>query len=264
MAGGVVVSGGYTSYAGLSHLQGGHTGVSDNEKLITEDELKKCDGQEGRPAYIAFRGRVYDVSGSDLWSGGVHQFRHQAGKDLTADFAAAPHDESVFERLPSVGKLVAAKQKELHPLLMSYLDLHPHAVLVHFPIALTLASAAFLILYLVTGIENLVDAAYYALLGGAVIAPVTILTGAVSWWYNHGHRLTPTFKGKAGLSVALSAAAVAAVVLWALNRDALLERESLGWVYFVLVIVMSVLVLSLGKLGGALVFPPRKKTTGQH
>ncbi len=59
--------------------------------------------------------------------------------------------------------------------------------------------------------------------------------------------------------MALAVVAVATVVLWALNRDALLEREAVGWVYFVLVMVMSVLVLSLGKLGGALVFPPRKK-----
>ena len=190
--------------------------------------------------------------------------RHQVGRDLTSEFAAAPHDDSVFQRLPLLGRLVAVEKKKLHPLVEAYLDLHPHPVSVHFPIALTLASAAFLILYLVTGIGSLVDAAYYALLGGAVIAPITMLTGAVSWWYNHGHKLTGTFKGKAGLSVALFAAAVATAVLWALNRDALLEREAVGWVYFVLVMVMSGLVLSLGKLGGALVFPPRKKTGQQN
>ena len=118
---------------------------------------------------------------------------------------------------------------------MLYLDLHPHPVSVHFPIALTLASAAFLILHLVTGIESLVDGAYYALLGGAVVSPVTMLTGAVSWWFNYGHKLKSTFKGKAGLSVALFVTGVVTVVLWALNRDALLERETVGWIYFALV-----------------------------
>jgi hypothetical protein len=97
------------------------------------------------------------------------------------------------------------------------------------------------------------------LLAGAVISPVAMLTGAVSWWFNYGHKLKSPFQGKAGLSLALAVVAVATVVLWALNRDALLERESLGWVYFALVMVMCGLVLSLGKLGGALVFPPRKK-----
>ena len=231
---------------------------------MTEDELKKCDGQEGRPAYIAFRGRVYDVSGSDLWSGGMHQLRHQAGKDLTIDFAAAPHGESVFQRLPSVGKLVAAEQKEVPALLGLYLDLHPHPISVHFPIALTLASAAFLVLHLVTGIDSLVDGAYYALLAGAIISPITILTGTVSWWLNHGHKLTSTFKGKASLSVALLVTGVTTIVLWALNRDALLERETLGWIYLALVMIMSGLVLSLGKLGGTLVFPSRKKPSHQR
>ena len=234
------------------------------EKQITEDELKRCDGQEGRPAYIALRGVVYDVSGSDLWSGGTHQFRHQAGKDLTADFAAAPHDESVFQRLPSVGKLVAEERKDAPALLSLYLDLHPHPVSVHFPIALTLASAAFLVVYLMTGVDSLADGAYYALLAGAIISPITILTGVVSWWYNHGHNLTSTFKGKASLSVALLVTGVTTIVLWALNRDALLERETVGWIYLALVLVMSVLVLSLGKLGGTLVFPPRKKPSRQR
>jgi predicted heme/steroid binding protein/uncharacterized membrane protein len=229
------------------------------EKQITEDELKRSDGKEGRPAWVAFRGKVYDVSASQRWPGGIHMKRHQVGKDLTDEFAAAPHDESVFQRLHYVGKLVVAEQKEAPRLLSLYLDLHPHPISVHFPIALTLASASFLLIYLVTGIESLVDGAYYALLGGAVIAPITVLTGTVSWWYNHGHRLTSTFKGKGSLSVALMVTGVVTVVLWALNRDALLEREPVGWVYFALVLIMSGLVLSLGKLGGELVFPSRRK-----
>lgn len=231
------------------------------EKQIREDELKRCDGQDGRPAYIGFRGVVYDVSGSDLWSGGMHQLRHQAGRDLTSDFAAAPHDESVFQRLPLVGKLVVAEQKEAPAVLSLYLDLHPHPVSVHFPIALTLASAAFLVVYLMTGIESLVDGAYYALLAGAIISPIAILTGTVSWWLNHGHKLTSTFKRKGSLSAALFVTGVITIVLWASNRDALLERETVGWIYLALVLVMSGLVLSLGKLGGTLVFPPRKRAS---
>ena len=229
------------------------------EKQITGEELKRCDGQEGRPAWIAYRGKVYDVSASQRWSGGLHMKRHQVGRALTSEFPAAPHDESVFQRLPLVGKLVALEQKRSLPLLDAYLDLHPHPVSVHFPIALTLTSAAFLLIYLATGIGSLVDGAYYALLSGAVIAPITMLTGVVSWWYNHGHKLTSTFKGKAGLSMALTVTGVVTVVLWALNRDALLERQAAGWVYLALVMVMCVLVLALGKLGGTLVFPARKK-----
>lgn len=233
--------------------------MSDAERQITEEELTRSDGQEGRPAWVAYRGKVYDVSGSQRWPGGIHMKSHQVGRDLTSEFAAAPHDEGVLQRVPVVGRLVAAEQAKAHPLLEAYLDLHPHPVSVHFPIALTLASAAFLILHLLTGINGLVDAAYYALLGGAVIAPLAILTGAASWWFKYRHRLTGTFKGKAGLSAALFVTGVVTVVLWALNRDALIEREAVGWVHLALVLAMSGLVLWLGKLGGALVFPPRKK-----
>lgn len=234
------------------------------DKQITEDKLRKFDGQEGRPAYFAFRGEVYDVSGSGHWPGGTHKLRHHAGKDLTAEFASAPHDESVIHRFPSVGRLIAAEQVELPALLRLCLNLHPHPVSVHFPIALTLTSAAFLVLYLVAGIEGLVDGAFYTLLAGAIISPIAILTGAVSWWYNHGHKLTSTFKGKAILSAVLFVIGTITITLWALNRDAISERDTVGWTYFALVIVMSVLVLSLGKLGGLLVFPQRKKTNRQR
>ena len=228
------------------------------EQEITEEELKKCDGQDGHPAYVGFEGQVYDVSGSELWARGRHQFRHEAGKDLTSELAAAPHGEEVLLRMPLVGKLVESKKKDRPALLSSYFDLHPHPVSIHFPIALTLTSAGLLMAYLATGIEDLVDSAFYALLAGVVVSPVAVLTGAISWWYNHGHKLTAVFRGKAGLSAALLPVQLTATILWALNRQALSEGEAIGWAYLALVVIMAGLVLSLGKLGGTLVFPSSK------
>ncbi len=72
-------------------------------------------------------------------------------------------------------------------------------------------------------------------------------------------KLTGIFKGKASLSVTLFSLEVATVILWATNREALLNREPFGWLYFALVIVMTALVTSLGKLGGQLVFRSRKR-----
>jgi predicted heme/steroid binding protein/uncharacterized membrane protein len=230
------------------------------EKQVTEEELGRCDGRDGRPAYVAFQGKIYDVSGSRLWSQGVHQRRHQAGKDLTAEISAAPHGESVFQRISPIGTLVAPGQKAMHPLLRLYLDLHPHPVSVHFPIALTLASAGFLVCHLASGIVGLVDAAYYTLLAAAVMSPVAALAGVSSWWYNYQHNLTRTYKGKASLSIILFVLQAVTLIVWATNRNALAEREAAGWLYFALVIVMSGLVLGLGKLGGEIVFPSKKKT----
>ncbi|MBM4445538.1 MAG: DUF2231 domain-containing protein [Chloroflexi bacterium] len=233
------------------------------EKQVTREELSRCDGQDGRPAYVAFQGKVYDLSGSKLWSGGLHQRRHRAGTDLTAEISAAPHGEGVFQRISPIGTLVTPGQKSLHPLLRLYLDLHPHPVSVHFPIALTLVSAGFLVCHLASGIIGLVDAAYYTLLTAAIMSPIAALVGASSWWFNYQHKLTPTYKGKASLSIVLFILQAVTLTIWATNRTALPEREAAGWLYFALVIIMSALVLGLGKLGGEIVFPSRRKTGNQ-
>jgi len=73
---------------------------------MTPEQLALCDGREGRPACVAYRGRIYDASHSPLWSGGLHMGRHQAGGDLTAALAQAPHGEEMLERLPQVGSLL--------------------------------------------------------------------------------------------------------------------------------------------------------------
>ncbi len=77
-----------------------------SEKQFTLEELKKYDGKEGRPAYIAYKGKVYDVSDDFLWVEGDHQGEHVAGKDLTEELSRAPHAEDVLERVPLIGVLV--------------------------------------------------------------------------------------------------------------------------------------------------------------
>ncbi len=68
-------------------------------------ELAKFDGREGRPAYVAFRGKIHDVSGSFVWRNGRHQAMHEAGADLTEALAQAPHGEDLLQRFPIVGTL---------------------------------------------------------------------------------------------------------------------------------------------------------------
>jgi len=64
-------------------------------------ELRRFNGRSG-PAYVAFRGRVHDVSESFLWRGGVHQVVHRAGEDLTEAIEMAPHGPELLERFPVV------------------------------------------------------------------------------------------------------------------------------------------------------------------
>lgn len=75
------------------------------EGKMTTTELAKYDGKDGRQAYIAVNGTVYDVSDSPLWENGHHPPDHQAGRDLTEELTKAPHVRAVVERFPVVGSL---------------------------------------------------------------------------------------------------------------------------------------------------------------
>lgn len=79
------------------------------ERKFTLEELKQFDGRDGRPAYVAFNGKVYDVTDSFLWVSGDHQGQHEAGKDLTSEMIYAPHKEEVLERVKQVGVLVSGQ-----------------------------------------------------------------------------------------------------------------------------------------------------------
>ena len=77
------------------------------ERVFTERELQQFDGTRGKPAYIAYNGIVYDVSGSSLWRGGMHKDLHYAGTDLTRTLHKAPHATEVFTHatVKRVGRL---------------------------------------------------------------------------------------------------------------------------------------------------------------
>jgi len=64
--------------------------------------LSACDGKDGRPACIAYKDKVYDVSGLKLWRNGVHM-KHLSGFDLTDMLARAPHGEEKLEGLKTAG-----------------------------------------------------------------------------------------------------------------------------------------------------------------
>jgi predicted heme/steroid binding protein len=75
---------------------------------MTSEQLARCDGQEGRPACFAFKGKIYDASNSPMWKKGQHMQRHSAGSDLTVALGQAPHGEDRIMRLPEVGALLAS------------------------------------------------------------------------------------------------------------------------------------------------------------
>ncbi len=76
------------------------------QKTFTLEELKNYNGENGRPAYVAVNGVVYDVSQRIPWAGGTH-FGLVSGNDLSGQFMACHGGvRTVIEQLPVVGILV--------------------------------------------------------------------------------------------------------------------------------------------------------------
>ncbi len=73
--------------------------------VLTLEQLSSFDGANGKPAYIAVDGLIYDVTNSALWKNGAHH-GFTAGKDLTAEIKEkSPHGLSVLDRVPVVGQI---------------------------------------------------------------------------------------------------------------------------------------------------------------
>jgi predicted heme/steroid binding protein len=72
---------------------------------ITKQELEENNGQNGKPAWVAVEGKVYDVTESSFWADGSHMGMHDAGKDLTDDLSMAPHGADNMEKVKYVGDL---------------------------------------------------------------------------------------------------------------------------------------------------------------
>lgn len=72
---------------------------------LTFKELAEYDGLNGRKAYIAVDGDIYDVTNSSKWSNGFHN-GYQAGQDLTSIIESiSPHGKSVLKDIPLIGKI---------------------------------------------------------------------------------------------------------------------------------------------------------------
>lgn len=77
-----------------------------SNRNFTKAELKRCNGRNGAPSYVALEGKVYDVTNSFHWQNGRHQVYHDAGSDLTDSMSSAPHGADVFKNFPVIGVLV--------------------------------------------------------------------------------------------------------------------------------------------------------------
>ena len=73
-------------------------------KTYTKSQLALRNGQDRDEVWVAYQGKIYDVTKSRLWKTGKH-YEHRAGQDLTAELPDAPHTEKVFEKFEVIGDL---------------------------------------------------------------------------------------------------------------------------------------------------------------
>jgi predicted heme/steroid binding protein/uncharacterized membrane protein len=230
-------------------------------KEITSEELFSFNGKDGKPVYIAFQGKVYDVSRSPLWSKGLHMNRHPSGKDLTGEISAAPHGTEVFERYPQAGVLKKGAPEELKhlpPLLQNLLQKlpmarrHPHPMVVHFPIAFLMASSLFVLLYLIFKNPSFEITSFYLLILGAIASPFAMVTGLLTWWINYRLKLTLFVKRKIQFSILLLIFEIF-LILW---RS--FQSQISNPIYFIMVVLLTPIVSILGYYGGQMTFPAEK------
>lgn len=80
---------------------------------LTIEELAKYNGKNGKPAYVAVDGIIYDVTGVRVWKNGRHKGQHDAGADLSEQInKKSPHGPRVLKKRPVIGKIVAAPVKK--------------------------------------------------------------------------------------------------------------------------------------------------------
>ncbi len=71
----------------------------------TRKQLSLRNGIDKEEVWVAYRGIIYDLTGSRLWRNGQH-YEHWAGQDLTKELEVdAPHTSSVFSKFKVVGYL---------------------------------------------------------------------------------------------------------------------------------------------------------------
>jgi len=228
---------------------------------ITSEELATFNGKDGKPVYISFEGKIYDVTKSPLWSKGIHMNRHPSGKDLSGEISAAPHGQEVLERYPQIGFLkkgVPEELKHLPPFFQNLLQQfpmarrHPHPMVVHFPIAFLMAASLFVLLYHLFQNPSFEITSFYLLILGAISSPFAMATGLLTWWINYRLKLTHFVKKKIQLSILLLIFEII-LILW---RSA--NSEISNPIYFVMMFLLTPFVILLGYYGGQMTFPSEK------
>ena len=237
-------------------------------KEFDEAGLAKLNGENGNPVYVAYRGKVYDITESKLWRKGLHMKRHHAGLDLTGDIQGAPHEPDVLERYQQVGTLKKAVAEVAEIRIPAALDWllqkapmlrrHPHPMTVHFPIVFSFCATLFNILYLITGIKSMEITALHTLAAGILFTVVAIATGLYTWWLNYMAKPLRAVNIKITFALILLAFQIITLI-WRLNVPQVMDAiQGANIIYLLLILSLFPIVVVIGWFGAFLTFPVEK------
>lgn len=241
-------------------------------RKFSREDLRSFNGENGRPIYIAHGGKVYDVSASKMWRGGMHMKLHSAGQDLSTEIKDAPHGVEVLDRYPQVGVLEAEVPPAASAVLSGlpaslerflarhpFFLRHPHPMTVHFPIALLIFAPVFTALYLLTGLSAFEVTAFNCLGAGVLFCLVVIPTGLFTWWVYYQWRPMRAVRVKLVLSLLLFADALTAFLWRALDPQVARHAAGINVFYLVLVFMALPMVVVVAWFGATLTFPLRRE-----
>jgi predicted heme/steroid binding protein/uncharacterized membrane protein len=233
-------------------------------KEFSRDELKEHNGKDQSTVYVAYEGKVYDVSESNLWKTGAHMRRHPSGADLTEELGGAPHGPEVFDRVPLVGTLKPGKDpmdENIPDLLLRLFEKipmlrrHPHPMTVHFPLVFNLVFPFFNVLYVLTGYEPFESTAFHMLVLCVPSMIVGMVTGPLTWWLNYGAKMNLNIRVKLTVSCLLLVLVLVALCWRVFDPQVLVEMGPSGLAYLALSCTFAVLVGVLGWFGAKMTFP---------
>ena len=244
------------------------------QKKFTRQELASFNGQDGKPAYIAYKGRVIDVTASRMWRGGTHMKLHQAGQDLSDAIAHAPHTIAVLDRFPPVGTLMEDSPAAPAPVRVvepahgpverflqrhPFFKRHPHPMTVHFPITCMILAPLFTLLYLITGVSRFELTAVDCLAVGLLACLVVIPTGFLTWRVNYEARRFTAVTVKIVLSLLMFVDGLAAFIWRILDPSVAAHAAGVDILYVVLVFLLLPMVIITAWFGATLTFPLHKE-----
>jgi len=232
---------------------------------LDKKKLAENNGQEGKPAYVAANGKVYDVTESKMWKNGLHMNRHHAGEDLTGALGAAPHGDEVLSRFKQIGTLKIADEEAEHPPIPQWLynfleaypffKRHPHPMVVHFPMTIFMLASIFLFwYYVISPVQCLLGSIFYLHVLGTLSLPFALGTGWLSWKVNYLGKPIGNIARKITLSILVLIFDVIVLVALAKHPDLLTAPQGIEIAVPIMIFLYLPLLSYIGQQGGDLVY----------